>query len=270
MSTSERNAWAEKLRKCHAVVAKARGAACKVFLALQSFADGEGYCWPLISTIQDYTNIRRDITIFDALRDLESLGVLSRRTLISRKEGRNSPTLYRIGGGKVEKLPENACKYYVLGLERPRKSPVKAWSKRGCGSGKCSVAIEVLPGNPSTGTDADVRGGPKPQSPVPTPVNGGDSAKSDRSPVTANTDATVTPNSAVHNYSIELPHFDEGKAITDISSNRRSRLNPRPAFRQLVSQIKSKETNFLVLILLEVDFTGGKQKAKSRILVFQT
>src|ERR1700719_1871393 len=108
---SSRTAWAKTLRRCELIVMKASGPACKVFLALKFHANCDGYCWPLVSTLRTLTGIRKRDTIFAALRELESLGLVYRRQLISRR-GRNSPTLYRIGR-KVETVPENADHLYV-------------------------------------------------------------------------------------------------------------------------------------------------------------
>jgi hypothetical protein len=126
--TSSCTTWAKTLRRCELIVIKASGPACKVFLALKSHANCDGYCWPLVSTLLTLTGIRKRDTIFAALRELESLGIVYRRQLISRRR-RNSPTLYRIGD-KVEAVPKNADHLYVLGPARPMhqkagRSPAK-------------------------------------------------------------------------------------------------------------------------------------------------
>jgi Helix-turn-helix domain len=116
----KRAAWAKTLRRIHPIAAKASGMACKVFMALQFHADMDGYCWPLIATLGKFTGIKKRDTIFAALRELDTLGIVDRGQLISRR-GRNSPTLYRIGG-KVEELPANAAARYYLGPSRAKKS----------------------------------------------------------------------------------------------------------------------------------------------------
>src|ERR1700732_4800802 len=121
---------AEILRRCQELVCGASGSASKVFGALRLYENFDGYCWPLVSTLQTKTKINRRKTIFSALHELESLGVLDRRTLVSRIKGRNCPTLYRIGG-KVEKLPEKARGLYALVAKRVSKSSKRERKNQG-------------------------------------------------------------------------------------------------------------------------------------------
>jgi hypothetical protein len=148
--TSSCTAWAKALRRYELIVMKASGPACKVFLALKFHANCDGYCWPLVSTLRRFTGIRKRDTIFAAFRELESLGIVYRRQLISRR-GRNSPTLYRIGR-EVEAVPENADDLYVLGPARPVQQ--KAWrrpAKRDLGVLACEVPPNGTTGVPSSG-----------------------------------------------------------------------------------------------------------------------
>ena len=118
-SRSEGETRAKILRRCQKTVARASGSANKVFNALSSYIDFDGYCWPLVSRLQNDTNLSRN-GLFLALSELESIGVIDRRVLISRVNGRNAPTLYRIGG-KVQKLPDNARRY-ILAHKRKTKA----------------------------------------------------------------------------------------------------------------------------------------------------
>jgi hypothetical protein len=120
----------EILRRCQELVCGASGSAAKVFGALRLYENFDGYCWPLVSTLQTKTRINRRKTIFSALHELESLGVLDRGTLVSRIKGRNCPTLYRIGG-KVEKLPEKARDLYALVQKRASKSSIREQKIKG-------------------------------------------------------------------------------------------------------------------------------------------
>jgi hypothetical protein len=139
--TIDRDMWWKTLRRISPIVAKASGTACRVFTALQSYADADGYCWPLIVTLQNFTGIKRRDTIFGALRELETLDIVFRRQLISRR-GRNSPTLYRIGR-KVEKLPDNAAARYVLGPRRLKKSSIPEHLEKGRGPEKRNFALRA-------------------------------------------------------------------------------------------------------------------------------
>jgi hypothetical protein len=67
--------------------------------------------------------------LFKALSELEALGVIDRRILISHVNGRNAPTLYRIGG-RVKILPEKARRYYTLAHKRKPPS-IRARKKKG-------------------------------------------------------------------------------------------------------------------------------------------
>jgi len=152
--TSSGTAWAKTLRRYELMVMKASGPACKVFLALKFHANCDGYCWPLVSTLQRFTGIRKRDTIFAALRELESLGIVYRQQLISRR-GRNSPNLYRIGR-KVEAVPENADHLYVLGPARRKAGRRPA--KRDLGDLACEVppnGTTVVPSNGATGVPPD-------------------------------------------------------------------------------------------------------------------
>jgi hypothetical protein len=145
--TSSRTAWAKTLRRCELIVMKASGPACKVFLALKLHANCDGYCWPLVSTLQGFTGIKKRDTIFAALRELEVQGIVYRRQLISRR-GRDSPTLYRIGR-EVEAVPKNAAVLYVLGPARQKAGRRPA--KRDLGDLACEV-----PPNGTTGVPSNV------------------------------------------------------------------------------------------------------------------
>jgi hypothetical protein len=159
--TSSCTAWARTLRRYELIVMKARGPACKVFLALKFHANCDGYCWPLVSTLQSLTGIRKRDTIFAALRELESLGIVYRRQLISRR-GRNSPSLYRIGR-KVEAMPEKANDLYVLGpaQQKARRRPAKRDLDLACEvpsngtTGVPSNGASEVPSNGATGVPPD-------------------------------------------------------------------------------------------------------------------
>jgi hypothetical protein len=83
----------------------------------------EGYCWPLVSTLTKVTELGRT-KLFLAFRELESLGVIDRRMLISRLNGRNAPTLFRVGG-KVTYLPKNAERYILANKRKPKSRATK-------------------------------------------------------------------------------------------------------------------------------------------------
>jgi hypothetical protein len=180
-------AWAKTLRRCEWIAMKASGTACKVFTALKIHADMDGYCWPLISTLQAGTNLKKRDTIFAALRELEALGIVDRGSLSSRK-GRNSPTLYRIGG-RVEKLPPNAATQYFLNPRRAKKSSMRARVKMGRRPSERDLA--AVPPNvsqinqPGEITNAVL----KPQSCGDVPSAG----------------TTEVPSNGIQNYSRELP-----------------------------------------------------------------
>ena len=105
--------WANTLRQCEAIAMKVSGKACSVFLALESQADADGYCWPLISTLQKFTEIKTRRAISRALREFEKRGIVDRVRLISKKDGYRSPNLYRIGG-QIENLPSEAATRFIL------------------------------------------------------------------------------------------------------------------------------------------------------------
>jgi Helix-turn-helix domain len=109
----KRAARGETLRRCEAIAMKVSGKACSVFLALKSQADADGYCWPLISTLQKFTEIKTRRAISRACREFERLGILDRVKLVSRKNGNRSPNLYRIGG-QIENLPSEAAARFIL------------------------------------------------------------------------------------------------------------------------------------------------------------
>lgn len=214
-SVESRQTWAETLRHCHSAVAKASGAACKVFLALQMFADSEGYCWPLVATLQNRTNIRRDVTIYKALRELESIGVLRRRNLISQKTGQLGPNLYRIGGQKIEGLPKKARALYLLGPERSSKTLENL-------SQKSSSKIDDITGKRSHGLPTS--GNRNCESSAATSAreyagNLSHTAKIAGLSDTAKSDAIGTASIGVQNYPNELPKLDKGDAVTHIALN---------------------------------------------------
>ncbi len=105
------------LRQCEAIAMKVSGKACSVFLALESQADVDGYCWPLISTLQKFTEIKTRRAISRALREFEKRGIVDRVRLISKKDGYRSPNLYRIGG-QIEHLPSEAAARFILRARR--------------------------------------------------------------------------------------------------------------------------------------------------------
>ena len=109
----KRDSWAKTLRRCEAIAMKVSGKACSVFLALESQADVNGYCWPLISTLQKFTEIKTRRTISRALREFERLGILDRARLVSKKNGNRAPRLHRIGG-KIDSLPSEAAARFIL------------------------------------------------------------------------------------------------------------------------------------------------------------
>jgi hypothetical protein len=142
VANSKRSAWAAKLRQVKLVALRSlTGIGFKVFAALELHSDHDGYCWPLVETIQKLIGIDRRRSIFQGLAELDEHGLIDRRKLISRGRGRNAPTLYRIGG-KIENLPPNAAKHYVLGPDEPKKS-MSERVKRGRGVEKRHVGGEV-------------------------------------------------------------------------------------------------------------------------------
>jgi hypothetical protein len=144
-----RRVWAEQVRAFHKIVAKEKGAVCRVFVALQGHADLDGYCWPLVSTIERETRLSRN-TVFAAVKRLEGLGILSRRQLVSRgSQGRNSPVLFRIGG-PIKNLPEKASRLYVLQVQPQQKSAVKSQVQ----PRRCTKNRYVGGDVPKTGTGA--------------------------------------------------------------------------------------------------------------------
>jgi hypothetical protein len=121
-SKSEYIAWAKRIRQCQHIGASASGAAGSVLLALLSYADADGYCWPLAARLQNDTHLSRN-SVFVALGELESLGIIDRRMLTSRSNGRNAPTLYRIGG-KVTHLPKNAQRYNLTAKRKSKRRKI--------------------------------------------------------------------------------------------------------------------------------------------------
>ncbi len=117
-------ARAKVIQRCQRIASRASGSAARTFLALLSFANAEGYCWPLASTLTEVTKLGRS-RLFLALSELESHGVIDRRMLVSRVNGRNAPTLYRVGG-KVTRLPQNAERYILANKRKPHSR----WRKR--------------------------------------------------------------------------------------------------------------------------------------------
>jgi hypothetical protein len=142
-TTQARNSWAAKVRDCHRIIAKEKkGSVARVFLALQSHCDLNGYCWPLSSTLMRETALSRN-AVFAALNRLEALGILHRSQLVSRGgQGRNSPALFRIGG-PIKDLPENARSRYILPRAPASKSTRKVQANQDRGTKKRYVAPEV-------------------------------------------------------------------------------------------------------------------------------
>jgi hypothetical protein len=137
-------ARAKIVSQCQRVAAGASGAAGSVLHALMSYQNADGYCWPLASSLKNDTKLSRN-SVFLALNELESLGIIDRRMLTSRVNGRNAPTLYRIGG-KVTHLPGNAERY-ILANERKQKS-----SRRRKGATYRKVVHRKSGDVPETGT----------------------------------------------------------------------------------------------------------------------
>lgn len=129
-SAGKRREWAQTLRCSKECALRASASAYKVFGALELHCDSDGYCWPTVSTIQKATGIKDRHTIFAALKELEGLGILGRRKLVSRIKGRNAPSLYRIGG-KADVLPARAAGQYMLAVK-----PLPMWATNGRGAGK--------------------------------------------------------------------------------------------------------------------------------------
>jgi helix-turn-helix protein len=138
------NSRAQVVRECHRRCAGASGAAGSVLHALMFHQNADGYCWPLATRLQEHTKLSRN-AVFVALNELESLGIIDRRMLTSRVNGRNAPTLYRIGG-KVTHLPQNAARY-ILGNKRKPKS-----SRRRKGATYRKPVHRKLGDVPKTGT----------------------------------------------------------------------------------------------------------------------
>jgi hypothetical protein len=111
-------ARAKVIQRCQRIASRASGSAARALHALLSFANTEGYCWPLASALTDVTELARS-RLFLALGELESLGIIDRRMLVSRVNGRNAPTLYRVGG-KVTRLPKNAERYILANKRKPK------------------------------------------------------------------------------------------------------------------------------------------------------
>ena len=103
------------------IAMRTSGKACAVFVALESQADTNGYCWPLIATLQKLTGIKTRRTISRALREFERLGIVDRAKLVSKKRGNVAPRLCRIGG-RIESLPREAAARFIL--------PARPWGRR--------------------------------------------------------------------------------------------------------------------------------------------
>jgi hypothetical protein len=95
------------------IAMRTSGKACSVFVALESQADTNGYCWPLIVTLQKLTGIKTRRTVSRALREFERLGILDRARLVSKQQGNIAPRLCRIGG-RIESLPREAAARFFL------------------------------------------------------------------------------------------------------------------------------------------------------------
>jgi hypothetical protein len=89
------------------------GKACSVFVALESQADTNGYCWPLIATLQKLTGIKTRKTVSRALKEFERLGILDRAKLVLKERGNLAPRLHRIGA-RIESLPREAAARFIL------------------------------------------------------------------------------------------------------------------------------------------------------------
>jgi len=95
------------------IAMRTSGKACSVFVALESQADTNGYCWPLIATLQKLTGIKTRRTISRALREFERLGIVDRAKLVLKERGNIAPRLCRIGG-RIESLPREAAAKFTL------------------------------------------------------------------------------------------------------------------------------------------------------------
>jgi hypothetical protein len=109
------------LSPARTIAMRTSGKACAVFVALESQADTNGYCWPLIATLQKLTGIKKRKTISRALREFERLGIVDRAKLVLKKRGNIAPRLCRIGG-RIESLPREAAARFIL--------PARPWGRR--------------------------------------------------------------------------------------------------------------------------------------------
>jgi hypothetical protein len=109
------------LSPARTIAMRTSGKACAVFVALESQADTNGYCWPLIATLQQLTGIKMRKTISRALREFERLGIVDRAKLVLKKRGNIAPRLCRIGG-RIESLPREAAARFIL--------PARPWGRR--------------------------------------------------------------------------------------------------------------------------------------------
>jgi hypothetical protein len=75
------------------------GAALRVCLAIVSYSNIQGQAWPSIDTLCRCTRLKRR-SVFDALKELESLGLLLRKGL------HKTTTLYQLGGA-LQHTPHN-------------------------------------------------------------------------------------------------------------------------------------------------------------------
>jgi hypothetical protein len=157
-ATSKRAAWAAKLRQVKmAALRSVTGIGFKVFAALELHSDQDGYCWPLVETIQKLIGIDRRRSIFEGLAELEAEGLIDRAKLISRSRGKNAPTLYRIGG-KVETLPPKAAIRYVLAPEPRTSISVRVQGERGVEKRHVANQSREVSKNDSTGVSKNGMG----------------------------------------------------------------------------------------------------------------
>ena len=71
VANSKRAKWAAKLRQVKFVALRCvSGIGFKVFAALELYCDTDGYCWPLVETIQKLIGIDRRRSIFKGLAEL--------------------------------------------------------------------------------------------------------------------------------------------------------------------------------------------------------
>lgn len=128
-STEQRRKWADMFRRMRTrVLAEGSANALRVYVALESFAGYEdGYAFPTVETLRRRTPIKSQHTVFAALKQLESLGIIYRRKLISKKRGWEAPNLYRIGC-PIDTLPARASEIYILPPHVQSPRPERAGS----------------------------------------------------------------------------------------------------------------------------------------------